>query len=44
MKSNISSDMNKPYWKLVKACPQSEKLFCFGGNNLLVRYTHVEGG
>ena len=36
MKSNISSDMNKPCWKLVKACPQSQKLFCFRENNLLV--------
>ena len=36
MKSNISSDMNKPCWKLTKACPQSQKLFCFGENNLLV--------
>ena len=36
MKSNISSDMNKPCWKLAKACPQSQKLFCFGENNLLV--------
>ena len=35
MKSNISSDMNMPCWKLVKACPQSQKLFCFGENNLL---------
>ena len=34
--SNISSDMNKPCWKLVKACPQSQKLFCFGENNLLI--------
>ena len=36
MKSNISSDMNKPCWKLVKACPQSQKLFCFRENNLPV--------
>ena len=36
MKSNISSDMNKPCWKLAKACPQSQKLFCFRENNLLV--------
>ena len=34
--SNISSDMNKPCWKLAKACPQSQKLFCFGENNLLI--------
>ena len=34
--SNISSDMNKPCWKLVKACPQSQKLFCCRENNLLV--------
>ena len=39
MKSNISSDMNKPCWKLAKACPQSQKLFCFGENNLLVTVT-----
>ena len=38
MKSNISSDMNKPCWKLVKACPQSQKLFCFGENNLLALF------
>ena len=36
IKSNISSDMNKPCWKLAKACPQSQKLFCFGENNLPV--------
>ena len=36
IESNISSDMNKPCWKLAKACPQSQKLFCFGENNLLV--------
>ena len=36
MVSNISSDMNKPCWKLAKACPQSQKLFCFGENNLLI--------
>ena len=34
----ISSDMNKPCWKLVKACPQSQKLFCFGENNLLISF------
>ena len=32
----LSSDMNKPCWKLAKACPQSQKLFCFGENNLLM--------
>ena len=37
IKSNISSDMNKPCWKLAKACPQSQKLFCFRENNLLVK-------
>ena len=36
IESNISSDMNKPCWKLAKACPQSQKLFCFGENNLPV--------
>ena len=35
--SNISSDMNKPCWKLAKVCPQSQKLFCFGENNLLIK-------
>ena len=44
MKSNISSDMNKPCWKLAKACPQSQKLFCFGGNNLLVSMKVLLGG
>ena len=34
MMSNISSDMNKPCWKLVKACPQSQILFCSRENNL----------
>ena len=34
MKSNISSDMNKPCWKLAKACPQSQILFCSRENNL----------
>ena len=28
--------MNEPCWKLAKACPQSQKLFCFGENNLLI--------
>ena len=28
--------MSKPCWKLVKACPQSQKLFCCRENNLLV--------
>ena len=41
IESNISSDMNKPCWKLAKACPQSQKLFCFGENNLLVFTNHV---
>ena len=31
--------MNKPCWKLAKACPQSQKLFCFGENNLLIKWT-----
>ena len=40
MMSNISSDMNKPCWKLAKACPQSQILFCsefiyFGGSKQL---------
>ena len=34
MMSNISSDMNKPCWKLMKACPQSQILFCSRENNL----------
>ena len=34
MMSNISSDMNKPCWKLAKACPQSQILFCSRENNL----------
>ena len=34
MKSNISSDMNKPCWKLAKTCPQSQILFCSRENNL----------
>ena len=34
MMSNISSDMNKPCWKLAKACPQSQILFCSSENNL----------
>ena len=34
MMSNISSDMNKPCWKLEKACPQSQILFCSRENNL----------
>ena len=29
--------MNKPCWKLAKACPQSQKLFCFGENNLPIK-------
>ena len=33
--------MNKPCWKLAKACPQSQKLFCFGENNLL-KYFNIE--
>ena len=41
MKSNISSDMNKPCWKLAKACQQSKKLFCFRENNLLVIVIHT---
>ena len=36
MSEECSSDMNKPCWKLAKACPQSQKLFCFGENNLPV--------
>ena len=28
--------MNKPCWKLAKACLQSQKLFCCRENNLLV--------
>ena len=39
----FSSDMNKPCWKLVKACPQSQKLFCFRENNLLVKWFFVSG-
>ena len=35
MKSNISSDMNKPCWKLAKAFLLSQKLFCCRENNLL---------
>ena len=42
MKSNISSDMNKPCWKLAKAYPQSQKLFCFRENNLLVTVMNVD--
>ena len=34
MMSNISSDMNKPCWKLAKACPQSQILFCSRENIL----------
>ena len=41
IKSNISSDMNKPCWKLAKACPQSQKLFCFGENNLPVKSRYL---
>ena len=41
--SNISSDMNKPCWKLAKACPQSQKLFCFGENNLLIKLFQYAG-
>ena len=37
MMSNISSDMNKPCWKLAKACPQSQILFCSRENNLPTR-------
>ena len=42
IKSNIFSDMNKPCWKLAKACPQSQKLFCFGENNLLIIVNYVQ--
>ena len=36
MKSSISSDMNKPCWKLAKACPQSQNCSVLEENNLLV--------
>ena len=44
MKSNISSDMNKPYWKLAKACPQSQNYSVLEKNNLLAWFNMFEAG
>ena len=44
MMSNISSDMNKPCWKLAKACPQSQIQILHHDHYLLVPCSHLSIG